>query len=176
LTAQIPDALDMLSSSLRAGFALMRGLQLIESQMHPPISQEFGQVVDEVRLGLSLEDALDNLVKRTGNYDLELIVAAIQTQLQLGGNLAEVLDNIAGMIRERVTLAGELAAATAEGRMSATILIALPFGMAVLINLVSPGYIAPLFHHPMGWAMLAAGGVLLTIGILVIRSLINVDI
>ncbi len=176
LSAQIPDAIDMLSSSLRAGFAFMRGLQLIESQMHPPISEEFRRVIDEVQFGVSVEEALDNLIRRTGNYDLELIVAAVQTQLQLGGNLAEVLDNIAGMIRQRVVLAGELSAATAEGKMSASILSALPFAMAVLVSIVSPGYIRPLFENPMGWMLLAAGGLLLTIGILVIRKLVDVDI
>ena len=176
LSAQLPDALDMLGAALRSGFAFQRGLQLIRSQMHPPISEEFGRVVAETQFGVSLEAALDNLVIRTGNYDLELIVSAVQTQLSLGGNLAEILSNIAEMIRERVRLSGEISAATAEGRMSAGILLAMPFGVGILISISSPSYLAPLFHQPMGLMMIGAGGVLMLLGALIIKKMIDVDI
>jgi tight adherence protein B len=176
LSAQLPDAIDMLSSALRAGFAFMRGLQLIQSQMHPPISEEVRRVTDEVQLGVSIEEALDNLTKRTGNYDLELLAAAVQTQLQLGGNLSEVLENIGETIRERVRLSAELSAATAEGRLSASILLAMPFGMAFLINFINPGYLKPLFSTTLGFMIMGAAVGLLSIGALVIKKLVTVEV
>ena len=176
LSAQLPDALDMLGAALKSGFAFQRGLQLIRSQMHPPISEEFGRVVAETQFGVSLEAALDNLVIRTGNYDLELVVSAVQTQLSLGGNLAEILTNIAEMIRERVRLAGEIGAATAEGRMSAGILLAMPFGVAILISVASPNYLAPLFHEQMGLALLGGGAAMMLMGAVIIKKMIDVDI
>jgi len=176
LTSQVPDALDMLAGSLRSGCALLRAMQVIRTQMHPPVSEEFGRVVDEVSFGVAVEDALSNMVLRTGSYDLELIVAAIQTQLTVGGNLAEIFDSIGEMIRERVRLMGELQTATAEGRMSAGILLAMPFVMAFLINLISPGYLAPLFKEQLGLVLLGVGAVLMVIGTLVIRKLVDIDI
>ena len=176
LSAQIPDAMDMLASALRSGFAFMRGLQLIASQMHPPISEEVRRVVEEVQFGTSMTDALDNLIRRTQDYDLELVVAAVQTQLEIGGNLAEILDNIGDMIRERVKLAGEIAAATTEGRMSAGILLALPFGVAFMMNVVNPGYMDPLFAPGLGHILLAIAFGLMLLGSLVIKKLITIDI
>lgn len=176
LSAQIPDALDMLTSALRSGFTFLRGLQLIQSQMHPPIAQEVGRVVDEVRFGMALDEALDNLVMRTEDYDLELIVAAVQTQLEVGGNLAEVLDNIGGMVRERVKLAGELATATAEGRLSAGILLGMPFAIALMVNILNPTYLQPLFTTSLGLMLVGAGGLLMLTGALIIRKLVQIDI
>jgi len=176
LTAQIPDAMDMLASALRSGFSFLRGLQLIASQMHPPISQEFSQVIEEVQFGASVSEALDNIVDRTQDYDLELVVSAVQTQLEIGGNLAEILDNIAGMIRERVKLSGEIAAATTEGRLSAGILLALPFGIAFVMNITNPGYMEPLFTTSLGHILLLIGVALMGLGAAVIKKLVTIDI
>lgn len=176
ISNQLPDALDLLSSSLRSGHSFLRGLQVVVTQMGAPITEEFERIIDEVRLGQSLELALQHVVDRTANYDLELIVSAVQTQLSIGGNLAEVLDNISGMIRERVRLAGEIAAATAEGRMSAGILGGMPFAMAFLINVVSPGYISPLFKEPMGLMLLGLAGGLMLMGILIIKKMLEIDL
>ena len=176
LSLQLPDALDMLSSSLRSGFALLRAMQVIRSQMHPPIAEEFGRVVDEVQYGIPVDEALDNLVLRTGNYDLELIVAAVQTQLAVGGNLAEIFGNIAEMIRERVRLLGELSAASAEGRLSAGILMAMPFAMALMVSVMNPGYLTPLFHQKLGLILVGVGVALMVVGGLVMRKLIDIDV
>ncbi len=176
LSAQIPGAMDMLASALRAGFAFLRGLQLISSQMHPPISEEFERVVEEIQFGTSVTEALDNLIRRTQDYDLELVVAAVQTQLEIGGNLAEILDNIADMIRERVKLAGEIATATTEGRFSAGILLALPFGVSFMMNTINPGYMDPLFTTRLGLILLAIGIGLMLVGFAVIKKLITIDI
>ena len=176
LNAQLPEAMDMLASALRSGFSFLRGLQLIASQMHPPVSEEFFQVVEEVQFGASVSEALDNLIHRTQDYDLELLVSAVQTQLEIGGNLAEILDNIGGMIRERVKLSGEIAAATTEGRMSAGILLALPFGIAFMMNITNPGYMDPLFTTRLGTILLLIGGGLMGLGALVIKKLVTIDI
>ena len=176
LTSQLPDTLDMLGNSLRSGFAVLRAFQVVRAQMHPPIAEELGRVVDEVQFGTTIGDALDNLVLRTGSYDLELIVAAVQTQLTVGGNLAEVFDSIAQVIRERVRMQGELAAATAEGRISAYILLAMPFVMALAVNILSPGYIAPLFQETLGQMLVGAALGLMALGALVIRKLIDIDL
>ncbi len=176
LTAQIPEAMDMLASALRSGFSFLRGLQLIASQMHPPISQEFSQVVEEVQFGASVSEALDSLISRTQDYDLELVVSAVQTQLEIGGNLAEILDNIGGMIRERVKLSGEIVAATTEGRLSAGILLALPFGIAFVMNITNPGYMTPLFTTSLGHILLLIGVVLMGLGAVVIKKLVTIDI
>lgn len=176
ISNQLPDALDLLSSSLRSGHSFLRGLQVVVTQMQPPITEEFERTIDEVRLGQSLEVALGHIVDRTGNYDLELVISAVQTQLSIGGNLAEIMDNISGMIRERVRLAGEIAAATAEGRMSALILGGLPFGMAFMISVVSPGYLNPLFHNPIGLILLGVAGGMMLLGIVIIKSMLNIDL
>lgn len=176
ISGQLPDALDILAGSLRSGFALLRAMQVVRTQMPPPVSEEFGRVVDEVQYGNTIDVALDNLVARTGSYDLELIVSAVQTQLKVGGNLAEVFDSIAGMIRERVQLLGELQAATAEGRMSATILLGMPFAMAGVIMLISPGYLNPLLTDVRGYILIGIGVVLMAIGALVIQKLVNIDV
>ena len=176
LSAQLPDALDMLTSALRSGFSISRGLKLIETQMHPPISVEFGRVLEEVAFGISLPEGLDGIVLRTKNYDIELLVAAIQTQLELGGNLAEVLENISSMVRERVKLSGEIGAATAEGRLSAGILVAMPFGIGVIISIVSPGYLRPLFTTQIGYMLVALAAGLLLVGGLILKKMITVDL
>jgi tight adherence protein B len=176
ISNQLPDALDLLSSSLRSGHSFLRGLQVVVSQMQPPIIEEFDRAIDEVRLGQALEVALNHILDRTGNYDLELVISAVQTQLSIGGNLAEIMDNISGMIRERVRLSGEIAAATAEGRMSAMILGGLPFAMAFLISMVSPGYMAPLFHSSLGLMLLGLAGGMMLVGILIIKGMLNIDL
>ncbi len=176
LTSQLPDALDMLSGALRSGYALTRGFQVVAAQMHPPISEEFERVLQDVQVGISVSDALDGLLARTDSYDLELMVSAIQTQLTMGGNLSEVLDKIAGMIRERVRLQGEINAATSEGRMSAGILVAMPIIMAVIISVVNPGYLDPLFEERLGIMMLIGAGLLMVTGMVIIKKLLDIDI
>ena len=176
LTSQLPDALDMLGAALRSGYALTRGFQVVSSQMHAPISEEFERLLREVRVGISVSEALDGMLLRSNSYDLELVIAAIQTQLTMGGNLAEVLDNIAGMIRERVKLQGEINAATSEGRMSASILVAMPIVMGVAISVINPTYMEPLFTEKLGLMLLGGAGLLMLAGIAIIHKMLDIDI
>lgn len=176
LVHQLPDAIDMMSTALRTGFSFLRAVQLIGSQMQAPIADEFRRLAAEVQMGMATDDALNNLVERTHCYDLELLVAAVQIHLTVGGNLSEILDNIAGTIRERVKLQGEISAATAEGRMSAGILIVMPFAMAIIINIANPGYMRPLFTTPIGIGLTLVAGVLMGVGAMIIRKMVEIDI
>ncbi|MCD6352124.1 MAG: type II secretion system F family protein [Armatimonadetes bacterium] len=176
LANQLPDAIDMLSAALRSGFSFLRGVQTVASQMQPPISEEFRRLAAEVQMGMSTDEALDNLVDRTQCYDLELVVAAVQIQLEVGGNLSEVLDNIAETIRERIRLQQEIGAATAEVRLSSTVLFAMPVFIALAINFLNPGYLKPLFTTPLGMTLALAAGVLMALGALIIRKMMDIDI
>jgi tight adherence protein B len=176
LATQLPDAIDMLSAALRSGFSFLRGVQTVAGQMQPPISDEFRRLSNEVQMGMGTAEALDALVDRTRCYDLELVVAAVQIWLQVGGNLSEVLDNIAETIRERIRLQGEINAATAEVRFSAGILFAMPIFIGLAVNFLNPGYLKPLFTTPVGLTMTLVAGVLMALGALVIRSMLEVDL
>lgn len=176
LSAQLPDALDMLCSSLRAGFSVGQAMHRVQTQCTPPISEEFGRAIEEIRFGRSLSVALETMVIRTANYDLALVVSAIQTQLETGGNMAEVLAKIATMIRERVRLKGEVAIASAEGRLSAAILLAMPFVMGFAIRFMNPSYLNPLVTTPEGKVMLVIGISLMLLGAWVLNKLTSIEV
>jgi tight adherence protein B len=172
---QIADALSLMASSLRSGYSFMRAMQVVSSEMPPPISEEFGRVIDECNVGVPTEDALMHLVQRVQSYDMELVVTAVTIQIQLGGNLAEILDTIAETIRERVRINGEVAALTADGRLSGIILIALPICLGCVIYTLSPGYLTPLLTQHTG-KMLMLGAVVSTVfGALIIRKMLQID-
>lgn len=176
LSAQLPDALDMLCSSMRAGFSVGQAMHRVQAQSAPPLAEEFGRALEEIRLGRSLADALEGTVLRSANYDLALVVSAIQTQLEVGGNMSEVLEKIASMIRERVRLKEEVAIAAAEGRLSAVVLVAMPLVMVLLIRILNPQYLDPLTGTYVGRLMLATAGVLMVLGALVLRKLTTIDV
>jgi tight adherence protein B len=176
LMGQLPDAMDMLATALRTGFSFLRGLQLIASQMQPPISEEFRRVAAEVQMGMGTADALDGLIDRTRSYDLELVVAAVQIHLNVGGNLSEILDSISGTIRERIKLQGEINAATAEARLSGGVLMAMPFFVGLAVHSISPHYLDPLFTTPFGLMIAVIAGVMLVFGVLVMRRLMEIDV
>jgi tight adherence protein B len=173
---QLPDAMDMLATALRTGFSFLRGLQLIASQMQPPISEEFRRVAAEVQMGMGTSDALDGLIDRTRSYDLELVVAAVQIHLNVGGNLSEILDSISGTIRERIKLQGEINAATAESRMSGGVLMSMPFFVGLAIHSISPHYMDPLFTTSFGLVIAVIAGIMLVLGVLVMKRLMVIDV
>jgi tight adherence protein B len=176
LTEQLPPALTMLASSLRSGYSLLRGLQVLAEEMQPPIAEEVQRVLDETNVGYSLEQALTNLVQRTQSADIKLVVTAIQIQSQVGGNLAEILDKTAALIRDRFQLASEVLALTAEGRMSTAILVGMPIGLALIINVLSPGYLTPMWTEPLGRDMLLIAAGMLTLGVLIVKKMLDVTI
>jgi len=174
--AQIADGLVIMSNSLRAGYSFLQAMDMVAREMSPPISEEFTSAMKEMSLGSPTETALVTLSDRVGSEDLELVVTAVLIQRQIGGNLAEVLDNIAETIRERVKLHQEIKTLTAQGRMSGLIIGVLPAALGVFLYAVNPEYISLLFTHPTGRLMvgLAVFGEL--IGILAIRKIVAIEI
>ena len=180
---QLPDTITLLANSLRAGSSFLQGIELVTREARPPISEEFERVVREMQLGLALQPALNNLVRRVASEDLELMVTAIQIQSQVGGNLATVLDAIAFTIRERVRIKGEINTLTAMQRYSGYVITLLPVGLAGILFLISPSYISAmlerppeLFGLPMGIVFFAVGLISMGIGYLLIRRIVDIKV
>jgi tight adherence protein B len=173
---QLPDTIILLSNSLRAGSSFLQSAELVSRESPPPMGEEMGRVVREVNLGLGMEEALQHMVKRIKSEDLDLMVTAIGVQQQVGGNLAEVLDTIAFTIRERVRIKGEVNTLTAQGRMSGYLVAVLPIGIAFMINLISPSFMAPMFEQTIGKILLAVSGVMMLIGFFAIRKITDIKI
>lgn len=176
IITQLPEALQLIASSLRSGFSIMRAIKVVSDEMPPPISQEFGWLLDEVNVGIAMDRAFGNMAQRTQSSDVKLMVTAVQIQSRVGGNLAEILETTAAMIRERFQLTAEIAALTSEGRLSAGVLTALPIGLALMIHLLNPDYLRPLVAEPLGLAMLLAGGTLMLLGLIVIKAMLTVNV
>lgn len=174
--AQLPDILAMLASSLRGGWGLLQAVEFVVAQAGPPAAAEFRRVQTEARLGMPLEEALQNMGRRIGSPDLDAAVTAIVIQREVGGNLAEVLDIVAKTIRDRAALSRQVRALTAEGRLSAYILIGLPFVEALALAAVSPGYLAPLVTTVPGLAMLVGSLCLLAIGAWWLRAITQIEV
>ena len=173
---QLPDTITLLSNSLRAGSSFLQSSELVSRESPPPMGEEMGRVVREVNLGLGMEEALQHMVKRIKSEDPDLMVTAIGVQQQVGGNLAEVLDTIAFTIRERVRIKGEVNTLTAQGRMSGYLVAVLPIGIAFMINLISPAFMAPLFEQTIGKILLAMAGTMMLIGFFAIRKITDIKI
>jgi len=174
--SQIADALIIMSNSLRAGYSFLQAMDMVCREMSPPISHEFTAAMKEMSLGSPTETALMALVDRVGSEDLELVVTAVLIQRQIGGNLAEVLDNIAETIRERVKLRQEIKTLTAQGRLSGLIIGVLPIVLAIFLLAVNPEYIRILFIHPIGKLMIGVALIGEIIGILVIRRIVAIEV
>ncbi len=176
LITQLPEALQLIASSLRSGFSILRAIEVVANEMPAPISQEFRWVLDEVNVGVSMERAFTHMVQRTASPDVKLMVTAIQIQAAVGGDLAEVLETTSAMIRERFQLTAEVAALTAEGRLSAVILGGLPIGLALFIHMLNPEYLRPLTTEPLGVGMMIGAASLMMFGMLIIKNMLNVDV
>jgi tight adherence protein B len=173
---QLPDTITLLSNSLRAGSSFLQSIELVSREGGPPMSEEMGRVVREVNLGLGMEEALHNLVRRIKSDDLDLMVTAIGIQQQVGGNLAEILDTIAFTIRERVRIKGEINTLTAQGRVSGYLVAFLPIGLGVALNAINPAFMAPLFTETIGRILIGVGAVMMTIGFLAIRKITDIKV
>jgi len=173
---QLVDALMSMSNALRTGFSLSQAFEMIQREMDNPISQEFRLLNTELRLGVSMEEALQHMVERMPSEDLDLVVTAITISREIGGNLTEVFDNIAETIRERHRLSGKVRSLTAMGKMQAAIICSLPIVMAVALNFTNPELMAPMLHTPLGLLMFGVIVVLELCGVLVIRKIVNIDI
>jgi tight adherence protein B len=172
---QLPYVLDFLRSTLSAGHTLLRGVQMATENSPEPIATELGLVVDQIRLGTSLADALDNMFKRAPEESLGFLVAAVRVQSDVGSSISEILDRVTDTIRDRQRLQQEIKTLTAQTRMSGMIVAALPFAMLGIFTLIRPSYTRPLFYDPLGIRMLEAAVVLDAVAMLVMRHMMQVD-
>ncbi|MCA4135139.1 type II secretion system F family protein [Arthrobacter sp. M4] len=170
---QLGDTLQLLSGGLRAGHSVLRAIDAAAAESQSPTSEEMRRVITETSLGRDLLASLNDTALRMKNEDFVWVAQAIQINREVGGNLAEVLDQVNETIRERAEIKGHIKALAAEGKFSAYILIALPIGIVVMLLMVNPKYMDVMFTHPLGWAMIIASLVLMTIGSLWMRKIIN---
>ncbi len=172
----LPDALDLIASALRSGYSFARALILVSQEMKGPMASEAQRVIDELAVGLSLDEALSRLADRQPSYDVRLFTAAVQIQTRVGGNLAEILLKTASMVRLRCQLQSEIRTLTAEGRLSAGIIAGIPILLAFAVSALNPGYLSPLFEDPIGRIILGTGAGMWVLGILAIKKLIAIEI
>jgi len=173
---QLADTLQVMASSMSAGYSLPQAVDTVVREELDPISTEFNRALLESRLGAPIEDSLDEVAARMQSEDFSWVVMAIRIQRQVGGNLAELLTTVARLLRERERLRRQVRVLSAEGRLSAWILIALPFVVAFFVLLRNPGYLNPLFTDPLGWVMLAGAAISLVIAVFWIRQIIDVEV
>jgi tight adherence protein B len=170
---QLGDTLQLLSGGLRAGHSILRAIDAAAAESQSPTSEEMRRVITETSLGRDLLASLTDTSERMRNEDFVWIAQAIQINREVGGNLAEVLDQVNETIRERSEIKGHIKSLAAEGKFSAYILIAMPIGIVLMLMTVNPGYMNSMFTHPLGWGMIGASVVLMTIGSLWMRKIID---
>jgi tight adherence protein B len=174
--AQLPDAMELIARALRAGHSLAAGMHVVAEEMPAPICKEFGRVYEEQNLGIPLEESLRGMCERVPNLDLRFFVTSVAIQRQTGGDLAEILDRIGHIIRERFKILGQVKALTAEGRLSGIVLIALPIGLFMLMLWMKPDYIKLLWTDDMGIKMSIGAIVLMLIGSYAIKKIVDIKV
>lgn len=173
---QLPEGLGLVARALRAGHAFTAAMKFASEEYDDPLGPEFDETLDEINFGVSVPDALRNLSQRVDCPDLKFFVVAVILQRETGGNLAEILENLAGLIRERFKFRGKVKSLTAEGKMNAGVLIAIPIFLGVFMYITNRQYIEVLFVDPMGKTMLIFGVVMIIIGAFIMRRIINIDV
>jgi tight adherence protein B len=174
--AQLSDAMELVARALRAGHSLAAGMHVVAEEMPAPISKEFGRVYEEQNLGIPLEEALRGMCDRVPNLDLRFFVTSVAIQRQTGGDLAEILDRIGHVIRERFKILGQVKALTAEGRLSGVVLIALPIGLFLMMLWMKPDYVKMLWTDEMGIKMSVGAIVLMIIGSIAIKKIVDIRV
>lgn len=183
---QLGDTLNLWVNALRSGYSVLQGMEAIATELPPPVSREFERVVQEVRLGLSLEQALNNLLRRMPSDDLDLVITAVNIQREVGGNLAEILDIISHTIRERVRIKGEIQTLTAQGRLTGWIISLLPIGLGLVLYSINPEYGGQMFVRqdpfiipgvlPCGWIVVGIGLLMIGMGIIAVRKIVDIEV
>lgn len=173
---QLPDALELVARALKAGHAFSSGMQLAADEFDDPLGTEFQNTLDEINFGASVPDALKNLSIRVECPDLRYFIVSVIVQRETGGNLAEIIENLAHLIRERFKLRGRVQVLAAEGKLSGMILVAIPFFVVLALRFMNPTYIATLIEDPAGRAMAAMAVFLMVLGVLVMRKMIDIKI
>jgi tight adherence protein B len=173
---QLVDALHLMANSLKSGLNLPQVIQVLVEEMPNPISQEFGMVLSQQKIGLTIDEALEKMLDRMPSEDLAVAVHSVLILRETGGNLAETFEVIAGTIRERRKVDGKIRAMTMQGKMQGTILFLMPFGLAAVLYYSNPGFLDPLFSTQLGWMMILVMLIFQTLGGLWIKKIITIDI
>ena len=173
---QLPDALELIARALRSGHSLSSGLHVVVDEMPEPVATEFAMAYEEQNLGVSIDVALKNMLNRTPNMDLKFFVTAVAIQRQAGGDLAEILDKIGYIIRERFKIMGQVQALTGEGRMSGVVLMALPIALFFAVYYLNREYVTVLFTEPLGKNMIAFAAIMQVFGAIAIKKVIDIKI
>lgn len=173
---QLPDALDLMTRAMRSGNAFSSALKMIGDEMPEPIANEFRIVHDEINFGVSMPQALANLVLRVPGTDLRYFVVAVLIQRESGGNLTEVLGNLSRLIRERLKLLARVRVLSSEGRLSAWILALMPFFLAAVMNFMNPDFMGPLWTDPMGQTILKYTLILMALGVVILRKIVKIRV
>ena len=173
---QLLDSLLSMSNSLRAGFSIMQAFEAVVRERRNPISMEYGLFLQQIRLGVRFEDALKQMEQRVGSEDLTLMVVAIETARQTGGNLTEVFDKIGATIRERMRIQGRIRSLTAQGRLQGIIVGAMPFLLMVVLTLLDPVMMSNFFHAKIGMVIIGTVVIFVAIGALIIRKIIRIEV
>jgi tight adherence protein B len=173
---QLPEALDLMSRALKAGHAFTNGLKLAADEFEDPLGPEFAEVLDEINFGVSVANALRNLAKRVECPEIKYFVVGVILQRETGGNLAELMGILAFLIREKFKFQGKVRTLSAEGRLSAFILIALPFGIAGWMWFSNPKYLDPLLTDPIGKIMIIGAAIMMVFGIIVMKKIVAIEV
>jgi tight adherence protein B len=173
---QLGDAISLLANSLRSGYSLLQSIETVAKELPDPISMEFGRVVQEVGLGLSNEQAMNNMLRRIQSDDLDLMITAVNVQHEVGGNLAEILEIIGHTIRERVRIKGEIRVLTAQGMISGYVISLLPIVLGLILYLMNPDYIAAMFQEVCGWIMIGVASVGMITGFIAIQKIVRIEV
>ncbi|TAK34470.1 MAG: secretion system protein F [Chloroflexota bacterium] len=172
---QLGDTISLIVNALRSGFSLLQAIDMVSREAPKPTAEEFGRVVREIQLGLSPEEALENLVRRIDSEDLDMMVVAINVQHEVGGNLSQILDTIGNTIRERVRIKGEITSLTAQQKYAGYIISAIPVLLGGVLYLINKDYMQGMFQGPF-ICMPIGGGISLIIGFLVIRKIVSINV
>jgi tight adherence protein B len=173
---QLGDTINLLANSLRSGYSLLQSMETVAKELPPPISVEFARVVQEIGLGLSSEQAMNNMLRRIQSDDLDLMITAVNVQHEVGGNLAEILEVIGHTIRERVRIKGEIRVLTAQGMISGYIISFLPIGLGLILYLMNPDYIAAMFQEVCGWIMVGVAFIGIVSGFFAIQKIVRIEV
>ena len=175
-TEQLSDCLTTVANALRAGYSFQQAMDIIAKEMEPPISEEFAHVTQDVSMGINLDDSLEQMARRVESSDFDLVVTAVLIQREIGGNLAQVLDQISDTINERIRMKREISDLTAQGRLSAMVLLALPFATGLTMYFLNHDHFMILFEDPMGKMAMVVAIIMEIIGIFVIKRIVDIDV
>ena len=173
---QLPEALDLMSRALKAGHAFTNGMRLAADEFDDPLGTEFSEALDEINFGVSVPDALRNITKRIDCSEIRYFIVGVILQRETGGNLAELMGILSYLIREKFKFEGKVRTLSAEGRLSAIILIALPFFIACYLQFSNPKYLSTLFTDPVGTVLMIGAAIMMIIGIIVMKKMVTIEV